>query len=492
VLDTISPTSVDAGSASFTLILSGSNFASDAIVHWGTSTRTTVRVSATVLHAPIESAELAAGGEVDVMVENPGGGMSSVQVFAITAPAVNPVPTLTSFEPDQAPTGGPGFLLIVHGTGFVVASQVLWNGSPLPTAYVNGTTLTATVSPGELTSVGPVPVTVSSPAPGGGVTTNVPFGVLESGLTSLDILTLPAYDLLYEPTNGVLFASIAGTGGARANSLTRIDPQAATVGTSVFMGSEPGRIARSDDGQYLYVALKGAAAVRRYNVAAGTAELQFALGSDNFFGPMYAEDVAVLPGLPHTVAVSTMWLGLSPRHAGVRIYDDGVVRPTATPQHLGSNEIEAASAGTLYGADTESSDARLRTMSITATGVTITDGVGSLASGAMTLAGGRLYTVGGRVIDPVAGQVVGTFEGAYGAFAVDLPNDRIFFIDRGIISVYRPSNFAYVGTIAVGAGVNTGHLVRWGTNGLAFIDGAMFGNPGTTVYVLTTTFLPAP
>ena len=60
-----------------------------------------------------------------------------------------------------------------------------------------------------------MPVTVSSPTPGGGTTATMAFGVLESGLTSLDTLTLPAYDLLYEPTSGILFASIAGTGGAQ-------------------------------------------------------------------------------------------------------------------------------------------------------------------------------------------------------------------------------------------------------------------------------------
>ena len=92
----------------------------------------------------------------------------------------------------------------------------------------------------------------------------------------------------------------------RANSLTKINPQTATIGTSVFVGSEPRRISRSDDGQYFYIALGGAAAVRRYDVPADVAEIQFPLGSDAFFGPMYAEDIAVLPGQPHTVAVSTM------------------------------------------------------------------------------------------------------------------------------------------------------------------------------------------
>jgi len=465
-------------------------------VHWGGSTRATEFVSATVLRASINASDLAAADSIDVTVENPGsgGGMSSIKVFAINPRPDHPVPVLTRLDPDQAPVGTAALLVTVHGTGFVPASVVRWRGIPIPTEYVDGTRLTASVSADNLSIEGIAPVTVSSPAPGGGVTTAVLFSVVASGLRSLHLLALPAYDLISDPTSGLLYAALAGTGGARANSLTKIDPAAATIGTSVFVGSEPKRIARSDDGQFLYVALQGAAAVRRYNVAAGAAEIQFALGSDQFFGPMYAEDIAVLPGLPHTVAISTMWMGLSPRHAGVRIYDDGVVRPTATAQHTGSNELEAATATTLYGANTETTEFGIRTMSVTTEGVTITQTFGGLSSfwrGDHVLAGGLLYTPGGSVIDPVAGQVVGSFTGGSGPLAVDLPNDRVFFLSEGNILVYQPSNFAFLGTITIHADFGPGRLVRWGVNGLAFIAGTTPGGPGTTIYLLTTTFLPA-
>ncbi len=494
ILDAISPASVDAGSPAFTLVLTGRAFATDAIVRWGGAPRTTVYVSATEVRASIEASDVAAIGSVDVVVENPGdgGGTSAGRPFDIAVPSTHGAPAISSIAPVQAPVGSPGLTLTLHGTGFGPFPYVSWNGSPRPATFVSSTVITMAVTAEDLAVAGIVTVAAESSPPGGGVGNILLFTVLPAGALTVATLDLPAYDLMNDPASGVLYAAVAGTGGTRANSLTKISPHTATIGTSVFVGSEPRRISRSDDGHYFYIALGGAAAVRRYDVPADVADLQFPLGTDATFGPMYAEDIAVLPGQPHTVAVSTMYTSISPRHAGVRIYDDGVVRPAATPSHTGSNEIEAASATTLYGADNEGSGGGFYTMSITAAGVAITDVIGSFSGGPMTLAGGRVYTTGGKVIDPEAGLIVGTFAGAYGAMAVDLPNDRIFYLYNGDILVYQISNFAYVGAIAHVAGSNTGQLVRWGTNGLAFIEGRLFNNPGNTVYLVTTTFLPSP
>jgi hypothetical protein len=117
---------------------------------------------------------------------------------------------------------------------------------------------------------------------------------------------------------------------ANGNSLVQIEPVAGTVGTPVFIGSEPGKLAISSNSQYIYASLDGAAAVRRFDIASQTAGLQFSLGSDSFFGPLYVDDMEVMPGQPATVAVSRRYLSTSPRHAGVGIYDDGVVRSTTT------------------------------------------------------------------------------------------------------------------------------------------------------------------
>jgi len=82
-----------------------------------------------------------------------------------------------------------------------------------------------------------------------------------------DIRRLPlgANDIGYDPFSRRLYASIPASAGSSGNSITVLDPFAGTVGALVFVGSEPGKIAVPDTGRYLYVALDGAAAVRRSN-----------------------------------------------------------------------------------------------------------------------------------------------------------------------------------------------------------------------------------
>src|SRR5207253_3104057 len=107
-----------------------------------------------------------------------------------------------------------------------------------------------------------------------------------------------------DPNTQLIYASVPGRAGDIGNSITIIDPVSGEVGPSIFIGSEPNKLALSDDGKYLYVGLDGAAAVRRFEIATRTPGLQFALGSDSFFGPYQVDDLAVLPGQPGSVAVS--------------------------------------------------------------------------------------------------------------------------------------------------------------------------------------------
>src|SRR5205807_1842585 len=94
-------------------------------------------------------------------------------------------------------------------------------------------------------------------------------------------ISLLTRDLVYDRRRGKIYASVPSQGGAvpprsgaPGNTVTVIDPITATIGPSIFVGSEPGKLALSDDGRYLYVALDGAAAVRRIDLDTQTAGLQ--------------------------------------------------------------------------------------------------------------------------------------------------------------------------------------------------------------------------
>ncbi len=86
----LSPTSVPAGAADFTLTVTGTNFVNGgSIVRWNGSSRATTFVSATQLTATITTADRAAAGTASVSVFNttPAGGTSNNSTFTITAPA---------------------------------------------------------------------------------------------------------------------------------------------------------------------------------------------------------------------------------------------------------------------------------------------------------------------------------------------------------------------------------------------------------------------
>src|SRR5688572_1666521 len=70
---------------------------------------------------------------------------------------------------------------------------------------------------------------------------------------------LPTRDLIYDRFRHRVYASVPSSGGRLGNSIMAIDPVTGEIGPPIFVGSEPGRLALSADGRYLYVALDGAA-----------------------------------------------------------------------------------------------------------------------------------------------------------------------------------------------------------------------------------------
>jgi len=86
-------------------------------------------------------------------------------------------PTLASITPASAVAGSGGFTLTVEGASFTTSSVVDWNGAPRPTTYVGPTELTATVSATDVGAAGTAQVTVSTPSPGGGISSVVAFTV---------------------------------------------------------------------------------------------------------------------------------------------------------------------------------------------------------------------------------------------------------------------------------------------------------------------------
>jgi hypothetical protein len=110
--------------------------------------------------------------------------VAALSLSASLAHATNPKPFINNpLSPGQKATGSTTFTLTVNGTGFVSGATVNWNGAPLTTTFVSSGKVTASVPTADLTTAETANVTVTNPAPGGGVSNIAHFEVVKNGFT---------------------------------------------------------------------------------------------------------------------------------------------------------------------------------------------------------------------------------------------------------------------------------------------------------------------
>jgi hypothetical protein len=110
VANSLSPATVIAGGAGFSLLVNGSGFMPTSVVTWNGSPRMTTFVSTTQLSASIAGSDIAAvgTGQVAVSTPAPGGGTSGALTMAVV-----PTPTLSV----STTTAAPGSTVTVTLTG---------------------------------------------------------------------------------------------------------------------------------------------------------------------------------------------------------------------------------------------------------------------------------------------------------------------------------------------------------------------------------------
>lgn len=270
-------------------------------------------------------------------------------------------------------------------------------------------------------------------------------------------LSLQTNDLVYSPTTTALYASVPSTAGSIGNSITKIDPVSGTVGTSYRVGSEPTRMALSDDGHTMWVGLNGAGTVRRFDAASESVGTMFYVGDSQFGGPANVEKLAVMPGNPGTLAVSSL--------AGTAVFDDGVKRPQST-----------SNAGSLaFGSTTVLYQGNVQKLAVSASGVSFVKYVLTNSNGDIVYNNGLVYMAGGAVVDPEAGVLVGKFAnlGFNALMCVDAAKSRVYFLANPNgnyeLRSFDMNTFLPLGSVTI-QGINgtPTSLVRWGANGLAF------------------------
>ncbi len=199
----IGPSSTLAGSAAFTLSVTGMNFNSQSLVTWDGANLTTSFISATQLQANVPAPNVAVGGLRTVRVVNPapGGGTSAPSTFTVN----NPVPAVVSSSPTTIPAGSSTFPVLVIGSGFTTQSEIRWNGVAQATAFINGTQLVASIPGSLVAGAGTANVQVHNPGPGGGDSVSLPFVIVGPSIAVVTPASITIKTLVSPPTTLSVF-----------------------------------------------------------------------------------------------------------------------------------------------------------------------------------------------------------------------------------------------------------------------------------------------
>lgn len=470
IIDSVSPAALPVGQASMPVTVFGTGFRSGAVVRWDGSDRPTIRVSGGQLVVSLASTDLALPGTHTITVHHTTmpASHSEGREFGVGHPA----PTIVAASPSYAIVGR-AFTLTVTGSSFVPGAAVHWNGAPRQTGFVSSNQLTARIEGADVASADTITIRVVNPSPTMGPSNELLLAVRPPGH---HVLPLVVGDLEWDALRGVLYASVRSSDPSLPNRVVAVDPMTGEVLRTVVVGSDPRTLALSDDLSVLYVALDGAAAIRRIDLTTFTAGLQFPMVS-HLGRILYADDIAVMPGHPGTVAVTHQVHGFSEgRKMGIAVYDDGLARGSLIE---GGTVLAFANAHTLYGFDGWTTGHRLTRMIVSGAGPVIDDGEGRAGLIQSFFAdivyfNGLIFSSQGPIVDPLAWTVVANVPFG-GTVAADTAAGRMYFLWGNALSAIDAMTLRTLGTVNVAGippldlhGSESPVLVRWGMDGLAY------------------------
>lgn len=324
--------------------------------------------------------------------------------------------------------------------------------------------------------------------------------------TPYRVVNLQAEDLIYDPVRQRIYASVPSLGGIHSNSVAAIDPVAGTIVWSLPVGEivrpmtsgkyRSGKLARSDDGQFLYVTVSNALAVQRVNLASQTRGPVFSIGPGGTGTALSAADLVVLSGTPTSVAVARAD-GFNAH--GVAIYDNGVRRPNTTPEFTVSdiNVIEpSANSSILLGYNNQNTGFGFSRIAVNSSGASVLDETSGLLTGFdadIVYNGAFVFGSFGAVVNPLSPSLVGQFnvESSFVCckyVAPDTAMGRAFFLSQvgsnQHLQGHDLGTFLALKALDIPPDGGGGRaLVRWGTNGLAF------ATSGGNIYLVQSSLL---
>jgi hypothetical protein len=306
-------------------------------------------------------------------------------------------------------------------------------------------------------------------------------------------------DMAWNAARARIYATANSDTGGISQSLLVINPTTATIEQTVSLGqsTDPTSIVLSDDGNYAYIIDSTSNQVLQVDLGTLTVTERVQIST-------IAERVKSVPGAAGSFAVQSY-----NNYTTLFIYDG----TTQRPQGFSTGSLETnllytfgANASTIYAYDVSVTSPTMYQLSVSNSGLTIARPTANVAinlgnNNDFVFAGSLVYALTGSVYDPSTQSVKSTFNmlrtSSYGgnsqsySFAVDASLNRAYFMtDDSSIAI--PGQMTLEGFnlttqaptwLARFPSSNPlgGRMIRWGSNGIAFVGGNAAASPNITL-----------
>jgi len=332
--------------------------------------------------------------------------------------AVGQIRSPIELSPKNTAADSGELTLKVSGRHFTRDLEILWNGHPRVTSFIDSRTLKAIIPSDDLAKPGLAQVSVADKHSGAEISEEAVF---------LTYVPLRANDLIPDAQGERVYVSVSQQ-DPNGPSLAILDPQKGFVERYVLLPSEPGVLAISDDSRYLYVALEDR--VRRMDLSEATGDLDILASS--FPQGLQGAIVSMLP-LPGQGSSVLISVG-EPGYYQTYVFDDAQRRPNYT--YAGACLVGAPDDSTVYG----NSQFTLYVFSLGSDGIKSSPKeIRGILGGpsCAVYASGALYDGAGDIVNPSGPSVLGRF-GAWGLVRPVPELNRTYFV--GTDSAPRTSN----------------------------------------------------
>ncbi|MDH5673937.1 MAG: hypothetical protein OEZ06_17400 [Myxococcales bacterium] len=258
----------------------------------------------------------------------------------------------------------------------------------------------------------------------------------ESSLAGVELVRLPAFDIVADPGRDRLYVSLGSPSPAHENSVVAISCGNAagdglgSVDFSLALNEPAGVLAVSDDGSRLHVGARQSFAIVEVDLTTQSELARHPLPTSEFGDPQQAYDLEVVPGNPSRLLAVLSASAQSAQFTELHMFEAGAEVGTPPPTWLDTDEIAVASASVAYAQNTSTTAATLTTLALDASGITPgtrTDNVFSDFSRQLAYDGQWLLLASGQAADPSTHTLMGDY-GLRAPLVSDRAGDRVYMV----------------------------------------------------------------